>query len=92
MLRYCRNPLNVISKMLSTFKGPRMALLKIQPSHFQTQMSCVCKTYKNKKGHIYGIGDKAVNIRELGFFSPTQRASTVFILEFQCTWLYDEFI
>jgi len=39
ILRYCRNPWNVVFKMLSTLKGPRMALLKIQTSHFQTQMS-----------------------------------------------------
>jgi len=41
------------------------------------------KTYKNKKGHIFGIGDDTVNIRESGYFSPTQRAGTVFILQFQ---------
>jgi len=47
--------------------------------------------YKDKKGCIYGIGDEAVNIKEFGYFSPTQRASTVFKLEFQWTWLYDKF-
>jgi len=43
------------------------------------------KTYKNKKGRIYGIGDDAINIREFGYFSPTQRAGIVFKLKFQWT-------
>jgi len=30
----------MIFKILSTLKGPGMTLLKIQTSHFQTQMSC----------------------------------------------------
>jgi len=66
-----------------------MTLLKIQTSHFQTQMSCGWN--KNKKGRIYGIGDEGVNIRESGYFSPTERAGTVFILKFQWKWFYDEF-
>jgi len=33
--------------------------------------------YKNKKGRLYGIGDEVVNIRESGYFSPTQRAGTI---------------
>lgn len=34
------------------------------------------KTFKNKKGRIYGIGDEAVNMRESGYFSPTQRSGS----------------